>query len=249
MWTVIVSPPRSEPAAVKATVQVARAAALCGAPVKATAVGVPGAEIVTGEAFAAVASALVLTLSVEEPGEVLVTPAIVSDAAVLAGRRQVPALLARVTVATAPAPVAVAEQLVNPAPSVTVVEAGTEKPGEKATVIVLSAFRAPLVVGVKSTVQSARARATSEVALTLTAVGAPAAAIVTAAALAGCVSAAVASVWIEEPVVEVFVTPESAKDPVVLSGREHVPPKSARVTIAIVPEPDALAEQFAKPFS
>ena len=154
---VIVSPLRSALVAVKPTVQVERALPVWGEPANETAVGPDAARIVTDAALPAVVSAVVLTVSTEAPGEVFVTPAIDRDAAVLGGSAHEPPLSTRVIVATAPAPVAVAEQFVKPAPSTIVGVAGTEKPGVNVTVMVSPALSAPVAVGVKFTVHFARA--------------------------------------------------------------------------------------------
>ena len=126
---------------------------------------------VTAVAFAATASALVFTVSVDEPADEFVTPAIISDAAVLGGSTHVPPLFASVIVATAPAPVAVAEQFEKPAPSTMIGVAGTEKPEEKVVVIASPLRSVPVELVLKLTVHVARASATSDVALTVTAVG------------------------------------------------------------------------------
>ncbi len=154
---VIVSPLRSALVAVKPTDQVERALPVWGEPANETALGADAARIVTEAALPAVVSAVVLTVSTDAPGEVFVMPAIVSEAGVLGGRAHEPPLSTRVMVATAPAPVAVAEQFTKPAPSTIVGVAGTEKPGVNVTVIWSPAFSAPLAVGVKFTVQVARA--------------------------------------------------------------------------------------------
>ena len=156
--TAIVSALSSALVAVKPTVQVERALPVCGEPVNDTAVGAAAARIVTGVALAALESLLVLTVSVDEPGDVFVIPAIVSVAGVVPVSEQVPPLLARVIVATAPAPpVAVAEQFEKPATSVITGVAGIEKPVVKVVVIWSPARSPPVAVGVKFTVQVARA--------------------------------------------------------------------------------------------
>lgn len=156
---------------------------------------------------------------------------------------------ARVIVAIAPAPVAVAEQLTNPLPSTIVGDDGTEKPAEKVVVIVSPLFKAPDALVVKLAVQRARARATRLVELTLTALTEVCGVIVTEAALAAAESALVLMVSTEPPVVLVFVMPEIATAAAALSGSVHVPPKSASVTVATVPVPETVAEQFVKPLS
>ncbi len=110
-------------------------------------------------------------------------------------------------VATAPDPVAVAAQLAKPVPKVTDGVAGTAKPDEKVTVTVSPARRPPVDVVLKLTVQFECANATSEVETTVTFVGVPAAAIVTAAAFVAVESALVLIVSVDEPVVLVFVIP------------------------------------------
>ena len=167
----IASPLSSALVAVNPTVHVERADPVCGEPLNETAVGADVAVSVTAVAFAATASALVLTVSVEPPGDEFVTPAIVSDAAVLGGSTHVPPLFASVIVATAPAPVAVAEQFEKPAPSTMIGVAGTEKPEEKVVVIASPLRSVPVELVLKLTVHVARASATSDVALTVTAVG------------------------------------------------------------------------------
>ena len=249
MPTVIVSPLSRALVAVKPTVHVERADPVCGAPLNETAVGADVAVIVTAVAFAATASALVLTVSVDEPADEFVTPAIVSDAAVLGGSTQVPPLFASVIVATAPAPVAVAEQFENPAPSVMVGVADTEKPEENVVVIVSPLRSVPVELVLKLTVHVARASATSDVELTVTRVGEVWATIVTAVAFAAVVSALVLIVSVDAPVVLVFVMPAIASDAAVLSASAQVPPKSASVTVATVPTPETVAEQFVKPVS
>jgi hypothetical protein len=77
----------------------------------------------------------------------------VSEAALLAATEQ--DAPASVTVAVVPEPVAVAVQLVNPLPSVTVGAAGTVKPAGKTIVIVSPAARAPVELVVKPSVQFA----------------------------------------------------------------------------------------------
>src|SRR5579872_826201 len=206
MPTVIESPPSRALVAVKPTVHVERAEPVCGEPLNETAVGADVAVSVTAVAFAATASALVLTVSVERPADEFVTPSIVSDAAVLGGSTQVPPLFASVTVATAPAPVAAAEQFEKPAPRVMVGVGGTEKPEENVVVIVSPALSAPVELVEKFTVHAVRASATREVALTVTALGEVCATIVTPAALAAVVSALVLTVSTDAPVVLVFVT-------------------------------------------
>ena len=247
--TVIASPLRSALVAVNPTVHVERADPFCGEPLNETAVGADVAVIVTAVAFAATASALVLTVSVEPPADEFVTPAIVSDAAVLGGSAHVPPLFASVIVATAPAPVAVAEQFENPAPSVIVGVVGTEKPEENVVVIVSPLFSVPVELVLKLTVHVARARATRDVELTVTSVGEVCATIVTAVAFAAVVSALVLIVSVDAPVVLVFVTPAIASDAAVLSPSVHVPPKSASVIVATRPTPETVAEQFVKPVS
>ncbi len=247
--TVIVSPPRRALVAVNPTVHVERAESVWGAPLNVTALGVDVAVSVTGVAFAATASLLVLTVSVDDPADEFVMPAIVRDAAVLGGRAHVPPLFTSVIVATAPAPVAVAEQLMKPAPSVIAGEGGTEKPDEKVVVIVSPLFSAPVELGVKLTDHLARARATSVVAPTVTAVGDVCAVIVTEPAFAGVASALVLTDSTDAAVVLVFVTPTIATDATALSASVQVPPKSASVTVAIVPAPETVAEQFVKPVS
>ena len=155
----IVSPSSRALVAVKPTVQVERAPRSLGrAGERHGASGGDAARIVTGVAFAAIESLLVLTVSVDEPGDVFVTPAIVRDAAVLGGRAQVPPLFASVIVATAPAPVAVAEQFEKPATERDGRgrrdgEAGGEGGGD----LCRRLLSAPVEVGVKLTVQLARA--------------------------------------------------------------------------------------------
>jgi hypothetical protein len=247
--TVMTSPLRSALVAVKPTVHVERADPVCGTPLNDTAEGADVAVSVTAVAFAATASALVLTVSVERPADVFVTPAIVRDAAVLGGSTQVPPLFASVIVATAPAPVAVAEQFEKAPPSTMVGVAGTEKPEEKVVVIVSPLLSAPVELDLKFTVQVARASATRDVELTVTKVGELCAAIVTAAAFAAVVSALVATVSVDEPVVLVFVIPAIAIDAALLPASAQLPPESARMIVAIVPAPETVAEQFVNPVS
>ena len=247
--TVIVSPSMSAFAAVKPTVHVDRAESVCGAPLNVTAVGVAVAVNVTAGALTATASLTVLIASIDEPADEFVTPAMVSEAAVLIGRAQVPLLSASVIVATAPAPAAVAAQLTKPPPRTIAGDGGTENPVENVVVIVSPLFNAPVELVVKFAVQRARARATRLVELTVTAETDVCGVIVTDAALAADESALVLIVSTEPPVVLVFVMPEIATAAGALSGRVQVPPKSARVTVATVPLPETVAEQFVKPLS
>ena len=100
--------------ALKPTVQVAVAPAVCGEPVKVTVVGEVGVMVTEGLGLAAAVSSEVDTLKLvyEVPAPGLVTPAMVRVAAVLLVRAQ-PAP-ARVMVATAPVATAVAVQLAKP---------------------------------------------------------------------------------------------------------------------------------------
>ena len=117
----------------------------------------------TAVALAAVVSALVLTVSVDEPVvPVFVIPAIARDAAVLSPTAQVPPLSASVTVATVPAPETDAEQLLKPLSSATVVAVAALKPAEKVTVIVSPVCSEPVELVVKFAVQVATRLATSD---------------------------------------------------------------------------------------
>ena len=80
-----------------------------------------------------------------------VTPVIVSDATAFASSAHVPPLFASVTVTTEPTADPVAEQLENPAPTVTVGDA-TVNEGWNVTLIVPAAASAPLGPAVNPTV-------------------------------------------------------------------------------------------------
>jgi len=128
--TVIVPPAASAPAelVLKVSVQSERALSVWGEPVKLTFVGAFEMRIADG-GFVATVSRLVLRLKPDaayEPLVGLVRPLSVSDAALLAATEQ--DAPESVTVAVVPDPVAVAVQLVNPLPRVTVGAAGTVKP-------------------------------------------------------------------------------------------------------------------------
>ena len=109
----------------------------------------------------------------------MVNPAIVSEADVLLASAQVPPLLARVMVTTAPLAVAVAEQSTNPVGKVMVGVAGTVNAELKVTVMVLPEARAPLEEVVKPTVHVATAPAVWGEPENVTGVGLAAADIVT----------------------------------------------------------------------
>jgi len=109
----------------------------------------------------------------------LVNPAIVSEADVLLASAQVPPLLARVRVTTAPLAVAVAEQSTNPVGKVMVGVAGTVKAELNVTVTVPPAARAPLEELLKPTVQVATAPAVWGEPEKVTGVGLVATAIIT----------------------------------------------------------------------
>jgi hypothetical protein len=162
---VIVSPFRSAPVelAVNPTVQAVTELAVVRAPVKVTALGGVAAAIVTVEpGLTAAESALVLTLKVFAAYVAtvgFVSPTTVKEAAALAATAQVPALSASVTVTVWAAAVAVAEQLVNPAPRTMVGVAGTVKPGLRTAVIVSPAASEPPEPAVKPSVQVERALA------------------------------------------------------------------------------------------
>ncbi len=132
-------------------------------------------------------------------------------------------------VATVPEPVAVAEQVVNPLTRVMAGVGGTAKPAEKVTVIVSPPASAPVDVAEKLAVQVAFALAASDVLLTVTAVGVP------AAASAGVVLAAVESLLVASVSAEAtagFVIPAIVKViPVVPGATKQLPPVSARVIV------------------
>jgi hypothetical protein len=138
---------------VKPTVQVERAPPVCGEPLNVTFVGAVAVAIVA-VAFTCVVSLDVLTFSVVEPVvEGFVTPAIVSETAVLFPAAHVPPLDASVTVTVWDEVEPVAEQLLNPLVRVIAGVAGIVKPEAKTTVIVLPAASAPDELVLKFTVQ------------------------------------------------------------------------------------------------
>jgi hypothetical protein len=140
--------------------------------------------VTPAEGFAAVVSELVLTLNsvlAMAPAVVrLVMPAIVRVAAVLLPRAQ--EAPARVIVTVCPAVEPVAVQLAKPLVRPIVGLAGIVKPAGKTTAIVRVAFKEPVALAVKPTVQVAVAPTTSELPANVTLAGAVAALIVTDAA-------------------------------------------------------------------
>ncbi len=215
-----------------------------------TVVGVPTPAIVTAVALAAVVSALVLTVSVDEPVVlVLVIPAIARVAAAPSPTAQVPPLSASVIVATVPTPETAAEQLLNPLSSVTLEAVAALKDAEKVTVIVSPAWREPVELVVKFVVQVAMRFATRVVAETVTAVGDVAAPIVIAAGLATVASALVLTFQRFAAGVPAapLVTPRICRVAAALLGSWQLPPLSASVIVTVWAAPAPFAEQLLNP--
>jgi hypothetical protein len=136
--------------------------------------------------------------------------------------------------------------------SVIVGVAGTVNVPGKTTVIVSPVVSAPLPLDVKPTVQVDRAPPVCGEPVNAMRVGAVAAAITTAAAgFEGVVSWLVATLNVfaaSEPAAG-SVSRESFSVAAVFLPSAHVPAPLASVTVAVVPVPVAVAEQFAKPVS
>jgi len=161
----------------------------------------------------------------------------------------VPPLLASVTVTDNELPTAVAEQFVNPVPSVTVGEAGTVNPDGNTTVAVSPTRSAPVALELKPAVQVARALAASDVAVNDTAVAAVAEAITTAAAglTTEVLSADVFTLKLVAAIDPAagLVKPAIVNAAAVLTGSAQEAP--ANVTVTVVPEPAPTAVHDTKP--
>jgi hypothetical protein len=249
--TLSVSPARSAPEGAlerKFAVQLARAfTAIDVAPYETLESVV--AVLTASLALTADVSALVFRLSVFNPSVFgFVTPATVTELAVFAGNAHTPPLSASVTVTVNDAPEPVAEQLANPAPSVTDGDTGTVKPEANVSVSVSPVRNAPVAVELKFAVQLARALAAKDVASRLNVPGLVAASITTGdPGLSGVESADVFTLKLAaaiEPAAG-FVTPAIVSDAGVLAGSTHDPPAS--VTVTVPDELDAVAVQLKNP--
>ncbi len=202
--TVILSPACSAPVAlvVKPIVQVERAVAVCGEPVKLTALGDVAAAITTlAPGAAATVSALVATVMLAAVivwAGGLTSPVIVSAPLPLFAREHDAPVSVIVIVGPVAEPFvllvsAVAPQLVYPAPvSVTVGFVGAENPAARPIVIVSRTRSAPVALAVKPTAQVERAAPVCGVPAKLMPVAVVAAAITTLpAGLAALVSSLV----------------------------------------------------------
>jgi hypothetical protein len=250
---VSVSPAASAPVAeaVKSTVQFALVLAARVDAENAAPVTLVAAAMTTFEAGLAVAvSREVFTVKLvlsSDPADGFVRPTSVRVVAAEFETVHVPALSARVIVAVWPLAVAVAEQFVKPLVRLTVGVAGTVKPELKAAVIVSPAASAPLALVVNPTCQVECAPPVWGVPLNETALGAVAALIVTAAAgLTATVSVLVLTLQFVAAIAPApgFVRNLIVRFPDVELACVHVPPLSASVMVAVVPEPTPDAEQF-----
>jgi hypothetical protein len=204
--------------------------------------------IVTAAAgFAAIRSLLVAMLNVlaaRLPADGFVRPLTVSVAVVDAATEHDAPESVTVTVVPEVEPVAV--QLVKPEPSTIVGVAGMVKPELKTIVIVAPLASAPAELVLNDSVQSERAPPVCGEPENVTLVGALEMTIADGG-LTATVSRLVFTLKPEaayEPAVG-LVRPFSVSDAAVLPPTEHDAPAS--VTVAVVPEPEAVAVQLVKP--